>query len=178
MKRRDFLHTSAAGACFCGASLMTSQAAPSDDSEVNELRRKVDFMQKRVARLIAALDEPTRKKVLETMGRECAKEFRYLTDKFKGKPEEFLGEARKQWMDSAEYDEKAGSIRVVDRASHCTCAFVRVGLTPPDFCHCTIGWQKEAYAAILGRPVDAEVESSILRGGNRCAFHIRATRNA
>jgi hypothetical protein len=50
---------------------------------------------------------------------------------------------------------------------------VKPGVTPPDFCNCTLGWQKEAYSAILGRPVEAELEESILRGGSRCVFRIR-----
>jgi predicted ArsR family transcriptional regulator len=178
MKRSEFLKAAGVmGFCCCAgaAGLAQSPAAkPSDTPEVNELRRKLDFMQKRIARLIQALEEPTRKKVLETMGRECAREFGHLTGRFKGKPKEFLEEARRIWMDKADYDEKAGTIRVMDRPGNCTCAFVRIGLTPPEFCQCSVGWQKEAYATILGKPMDAEIESSVLRGDERCAFRMQA----
>jgi len=177
MKRREFLTAAGAlGACCCTGHPATAQQPVSDNPEVNELRGKVEFMQKRMARLIAALDEPTRKRVLETLGRECAREFGRLTERFKGKPREFLDEARRQWMETAEYDEKVGHIRVVDRASHCTCAFVRPGVTPPDFCQCSAAWQKEAYSTVLGKPVDAEIEASILRGGEHCIFRMRTVR--
>jgi predicted ArsR family transcriptional regulator len=137
-------------------------------------------MQKRMARLVAALDEPTRKRVLETMGRECAKESQATWDKFKGKPEEFMATARQQqWIEeSSEYDAKTGRMRIVGPPKPCSCAFVRVGLTPPEFCQCTIGWLKEAYSAILGRPVDAEIEASCLRGAQRCISHIRPSQKA
>jgi len=76
-------------------------------------------------------------------------------------------------MERAAYDKAAGTITVVDRSKTCTCAFVDPGVTPPDFCACTLGWQKEAYSMILGEPVDAELESSVLRGAGQCAFRIK-----
>jgi len=35
-----------------------------------------------------------------------------------------------------------------------------------------LGWQVEAYSTILERPVTAELEESILRGGKRCVYRI------
>ena len=69
-------------------------------------------------------------------------------------------------------DERAGLIRVVDKGHTCSCPLVKQGLTPPEFCDCTLGWQEEAYSKMLGRPVKAELEESILRGGRRCVFRI------
>lgn len=179
MNRKDFLAAAATlGGCVCtGALLRAAEPAPASDSpEVKPLRGQIDFMQKRLARLLRALDAPTRQRVLETMGRECAKEFGGLIGKYRGQPREFLDEARRLWAQETSYDPATGEIRVVDRAAHCTCAFVQPGVTPADFCACTLGWQKEAYATILGEPVDAELEESILRGDTRCAFRIRPRR--
>lgn len=178
MNRREFLAAAAAttGACMCGGAAALAQSSTADNPAAKQLQHKIDFMQKRMARLLVALDEPTRRRVLETMGRECAKEFSELTERFRGKPQEFLDEAKRQWMESASYDAATGEIRVVDRAAACTCAFVKPGLTPADFCACTLGWQKEAYATILGEPVDTELDASILQGASRCAFYIRPIR--
>jgi predicted hydrocarbon binding protein len=174
MDRKTFITSLAMfGMCGCGGAVALAQSNEPESPDVRDLKRRVSFMQKRMARLIAALDEPTRQKVLETMGRECAKEFGGLLERFKGKPEEFLEEGRKQWMERAAYDKAAGTITVVDRSKTCTCAFVDPGVTPPDFCACTLGWQKEAYSMILGEPVDAELESSVLRGAGQCAFRIK-----
>lgn len=177
MNRKEFVSLAlGASACCCGGTLLASSAAtaqPAPSPEMQELQRKVQFMRKRMARLIGALDGPTRDKVLETMGRECAKEFGALIEPYRGKPEAFLEDGRKRWMESTEYDPAKGTIRVVDRSQTCTCPFVEPGVTPAEFCACTLGWQKEAYAMILGEPVDAEIESSILRGASRCAFKVR-----
>ena len=76
------------------------------------------------------------------------------------------------WAVKTEYDEKSGIIRVFDRGPHCSCPLVREGLTAAAQCDCTLGWQRETYSAILGLPVDAAVEESILRGGKRCVFRM------
>jgi hypothetical protein len=173
MKRKEFVALAVGlSAGCCGGAVALAQGNDTEIPEVRELKRKIDFMQKRMARLIRALDANTRQKVLETMGRECAKEFSYLTERFKGKPDEFLKEAHNQWVEKATYDRAAGTIRVVDRSTSCSCAFVKPGLTPSDFCACSLGWQKEAYSTIFGEPVDAEIEASILRGAKQCAFKI------
>jgi predicted hydrocarbon binding protein len=170
---------------FVGLALRAEDSAHAGQNvnpEIDELKWKLDFMRKRFAKLVgilsANLDESTRKKVFESMGRDCAKLFMDLTGKFKGNPEAFLEEIKKRWAKSAEYDEEAGRIRVVDKSNHCTCAFVDEQLTPPAFCDCTLGWQKETYAMILGQPVDAELEESILRGGKQCVFRIQAVKSA
>lgn len=176
MERRDFLTVAGCslGMCCCTGAATTQPAQPSDNPQVRELRQKVDFMQKSMARLVAALDEPTRKRVLETMGRECAKASQREREKFKGKPAEFVAALRRQWIEeSSEYDEQTGRMRIVGKPSPCPCAFVRVGLTPPEFCQCSVGWLKEVYSDILGRPVDAEIESSTLRGGRQCISRIQ-----
>lgn len=175
MDRKTFVTSLATfGLCGCGAAVALAQCDEEDSPQVRDLKQRVAFMRKRMARLITALDEPTRQKVLETMGRECAKEFGALLGRFKGKPEEFLAEGRRQWMERATYDKSSGTISVVDRSKSCTCAFVEPGVTPPEFCACTLGWQKEAYSTILGEPVDAELEGSVLRGATQCAFRVRA----
>ncbi len=187
MKRDEFIKTALSlGVCSCAGFLWPGPGAagaeekPADE-DVEALKWKLDFMRKRFAKLVgildAHLDEGTRKKVFEEMGRECARLFVDLTGKYKGNPRAFLEEIQKRWARSAEYDEAAGSIRVVDRSDHCTCAFVDERLTPPAFCDCTLGWQKETYSTILGEPVDAELEESILRGGKKCAFRMQVAKN-
>jgi predicted hydrocarbon binding protein len=134
-------------------------------------------MQKRFARLVELLnqnlDEGTRKKVFESLGRDHGREYRFLTDKYKGNIEGFLNDIRTQWVEKAEYDAAKGTIRIVDKSTTCTCPLVKKGLTPPSFCDCTLGWQEEVYSAVTGRPVEASVEESLLRGGDRCVFRMQ-----
>ena len=180
MTRNDFMKCCTAGMCSCGAvAFLPQQAAlaQSTNPEVDGLKSRLDSVQKRFARLVQILDEnveaPVLKKVWENLGRDHAREYRPLTDKYRGNLEGFLNEIRGQWVEKAEYDAAKGTIRIVDKSPTCTCPLVRQNLTPPSFCDCTLGWQKEAYSAVTGRPVEASLEESILRGGKRCVFRIQ-----
>ena len=183
MTRSEFMKCCALGMCSCAAlpALLAEPAvAQSVDSEAGRLKQQLDAVQIRYAKLVNILnhdlDEPTRKKIFESLGRECARQFRSVTyEKYKGDIRGFLAHIQKPegWVETAEYDEKAGTIRIVDRLRKCSCPLVRQDLTPPAQCDCTLGWQRETYSAILGKPVVAELEESILRGGKRCVFRIR-----
>ena len=180
MTRNDFMKCCTAGMCSCAAvALLPPQAAPaeSEDPELARLKWQVDFVQKRFARLVELLDEnldeAARKKVFASLGRDHGREYRFLTDKYKGNLQGFLDDIGKQWVEKAEYNASKGTIRIVDKSPTCTCPLVKKDLTPPSFCDCTLGWQKEVYSAVTGRPVEAEVEESLLRGGKRCVFRMQ-----
>ncbi len=179
MERSDFIKCCAAGVCSCAVSLLPvpAHAAAQDD----DLKWKMGFVHHRFAKLVQILrdnvDQETRNKIFENLGRECARQYSGLTDRYRGDIRGFLATIHERWAESAEYDEKSGVIRVVDKAPNCTCALVDQSLTPGDFCHCTIGWQKQAYSTVLGKPVDVELESSILRGGKKCIFVIRTAKS-
>ncbi len=176
MKRSEFVKCCMAGVCGCAvSSLLPAQAAV--NPETDELKWKMNFVHQRFAKLVQILrdnlDEQTRNKVFENLGRECARQFSGLTEKHRGDIRGFLAAIQQQWAAATEYDAKTGAIRVIDKSSTCTCALVNQSMTPGDFCHCTIGWQKHAYSTVLGKPVEVEVEESILRGGKHCIFRIR-----
>ena len=181
MTRKDFFECCAAGTCGCGAMLALaspSAQAAENNSEIDALNRKVDFMRAKFAKLVELIqktvDEPSRVRLWEALGRDHGKDYRTLAERYKGDVPGFLAEIQKQWVAKAEYDPVAGTIRIVDKSPVCTCPFVDVKQTPPEFCNCTLGWQKEVYSVVMARPVEASVEESILRGGTRCIFRIRA----
>ena len=180
MTRSQFLKGCASGTCSCAAVALVPlepARAQTGNSEAAELQRKIDACQVRFAKLVGILnqnlDPPMRKKIFQSLGRECARQYQDLTGKYANDLEGFLAMARTKWIEKVEFDEKAGTIRITDKGPNCTCPLVKQGSTPPEFCDCTLGWQKEAYSAMLGRPVEAELEESILRGGSRCIFRIR-----
>ena len=175
--RNVFLKCCAAG---CAALLSPEPvAAEASTPDLEKLQWQLEASRVRYAKLIGILeqnlDEATRKKFLESLGRECARQFRSRTfDKYKGDLPGFLKSVVEPsgWVEKTEYDEKAGIIRIFDRSKHCTCPLVKEGLTSGAQCDCTLGWQRETYSAILGRPVDAVLEESILRGGKQCIFRM------
>lgn len=149
-----------------------------DSKEFAYVRDKADAARLRFSKLVEILEtrlpENERKQTLHALGAKCANTYKAaLIDRYKGNLKGFLEEGRRLWMAEAEYDEANGTIRIVDKSPTCSCPMVKEGVTPPSFCDCTLGWQAEAYSTILGRPVTAELEESILRGGKRCVYRIR-----
>ena len=41
------------------------------------------------------------------------------------------------------------------------------------YCTCSLGWMKETFEAVMGRPVDVTLVESVKRGGQRCQFMIQ-----
>jgi predicted ArsR family transcriptional regulator len=182
MNRKEFVKA----ACkygFCGCMGMSFLNATKSFSESNDVAKeqpdwRIAFMQKRFAKLIAAVgskvNSETRNELLEQMGRECAKEGLEKIQKFKGDVEGFLKHIQEQWGDEAEFDASSNEIRIQGKKrDQCFCPFVDQSLTPKDFCNCSMGWQKEIYEMILGKKVDVRIDSSVLRGDERCGMTIK-----
>jgi predicted ArsR family transcriptional regulator len=186
INRKEFLKSCTALLCGSGvccaieASAQATKDSPRDcdAKEFSEVRDRADAARLRFSKLIeiieAGLPEDERTRMLHSLGARCADTYRsVLLDRYKGDIEGFLAEGRRNWMAEATYDKAEGMIRVVDKGPSCSCPMVEVGRTPPSFCDCTLGWQQEAYSAILGCRVKAELEESILRGGKRCVYRIK-----
>src|SRR4030095_4463539 len=130
--RNEFLKCCAAGVFSCVAMISPELAkAETSTPDVEQLQSQLEAARIRYAKLVSILeknlDEATRKRVFDSLGRECARLFRSRTfDKYKGDLPGFLRsvEGPDGWAVKTEYDEKAGIIRVFDRGPHCTCPLV------------------------------------------------------
>jgi predicted hydrocarbon binding protein len=153
--------------------------AQSGNPEAEWYKDQLDRARIRFAKMVTVLEstlpEDFRKKIFENVGRECANQYSDLTwkkyhDNIKG----FLDsiQTKDGWVESVVFDETKGVITITDKQHKCTCPLVKQGTTPASQCDCTLGWQKETYSQILGRPVQAAVLKSILRGDDRCVFQI------
>lgn len=174
MKRNDFLKACGAGVCSCGVwGLLAPNSAAADD---NPSKQQLDAARERFAKLLSImrenLDDATRLKILERLGRECARDYSALFQKYRGDLQGFLAKIKTAWIERTEYDENSGILRLIGKPSPCVCPLAKAGRTPAEFCDCTLGWQKAAFSAVLGKPVTAEIEESVLRGGSRCSFRI------
>lgn len=165
--------------CSClDVSLLSSGtlAASLDDAR-NKSDWRIGFIHKRFAKLIEgmnlSIDQHTKIKILEDVGRTCAKDNADSFIKLKNDPEGLLDYMKKVWAEKTEYDRKTKTMKVVGKKQKsCFCPFVDKSMTPKDFCNCSIGFNKEAFETVLGQPVDVKIEESILRGGERCSFTI------
>jgi len=186
INRKDFVKGCAAAICGSGlccagkasaAQVTQEHSCECDPKQFREIQDRADAARLRFSKLIAiienSLPEDGRKQILHALGARCADTYRAaLLDRYKDDIEGFLAEGRRNWMAEATYHKERGTIRIVDKGPSCSCPMVKVGTTPPSFCDCTLGWQEEAYSEILGKPVKAELEESILRGGKRCVYRI------
>ena len=89
MKRNEFFKTCGAGICGCGVlGLLAPLAARADDTagtaaaapvDPELLKQQLEGARERFARLLSVMDEQlddtTRGKVLQGMGRECSREY-------------------------------------------------------------------------------------------------------
>jgi len=119
------------------------------------------------------LDGPSRDRVLRKLGGACSQKLTPLLNKYKGDLKGFLALVQTAWLEKAELDEKAGTLRVVGKPAPCACPLVKQGRTPAAFCRCTLGWQEAVFSALIGKPVTAEIEETVLGGGSRCSFRMR-----
>ncbi len=186
MKRSDFLKTCGAGVCGCGMlSVLAPFSARAENGEGqtaiapadnSQLMQTLDESRERFSKLMSImgedLDGATRDKILARLGRECAQDYSALFQKYRGDLHGFLAKIKTAWVEKAEYDEKTGILRVIGKPSPCACPLVKVGRTSADFCNCTLGWQQEVFSTVIGKPVTAEIEETVLRGGKRCSFRI------
>jgi hypothetical protein len=186
MKRNDFLKTCGVGVCGCGVlGLLVPLSAraesgegqtPSVPADYDQLKRQLEGSLERFAKLVSImgedLDGATRDKILARLGRECAQDYKAFFQKYRGDLQGFLAKIKTAWVEQAEYDEKAGLVRIIGKPAPCACPLVKAGRTPADFCNCSLGWQQEAFSTVMGKPVAAEIEESVLRGGSRCSFRI------
>jgi predicted hydrocarbon binding protein len=130
-----------------------------------QIAKMVGFME-------AGTAAPACAEILQKTGRECAKLGR-LGVKFKGDPEGYMATARKAWGTDFSWDKEKGIITVAVAEGECSCPMVDNKRTPAFFCNCSVGYQKEAFEAIFGKPVQVSLRESKLGGSKRCVFDVR-----
>jgi len=191
MNRRKMLKQACGlGLCACAGSALLSEMCEAADNTANTVTpapapgddalKKAQWWlahtQKQTARLWelleSRLDEKSRLEILEQLGRNCAANLKWA-GRFKGDPEGFFRFMNQKAGEQFTYDREKGVITIVTRERDCDCRMVNSKITPPIFCACSVGWQKQTYETILGKPVDAEVKESVLRGSKRCVFEVR-----
>lgn len=184
MERKDFFKNICKyGLCSCAAFTVLGRddvyaSADDQEQEIKNLQWKLNFINKRFAKLLEIFDsllkEKKKAEILEKLGRECAKEFNEEAIKYKGDLEGYLEEIKKKWVEKAEYDKEKGVVRIFDKErDKCVCPFIENSRVDTDtLCYCSIGWQKEIYETVTGKPVDVKIIDSLLKGGKRCSFEI------
>jgi hypothetical protein len=178
VNRKEFLKSACGlGVCGCVLSVLDPpEARVATPAEVPDQR--LAFARYQVAKMAGLMaagpTAPACARVLEDTGRECAK-LGGLSAKFKGDPDGYFATARKNWGTDFSWDKEKGIITVTVAEGECSCPLVDAKRTPPFFCNCSVGYQKESFENVFGRPVKATLKASKLGGSKQCVFEVVLT---
>jgi predicted hydrocarbon binding protein len=119
------------------------------------------------------LDEKTRMVVMESCGRACARTGPvHVARECQGDLDRWLATLRK-WHGGEEYVQQDGDVvRVICAECVCPAAKDHPEELSETYCICSLGWMKETFGAVVGKPVSVELSQSILRGAEKCEFVI------
>jgi len=175
MDRKEFLRdVCGLGVCGCAIGLLDT-AAPAQADEPAAEDRRLLFARYQVAKLVGfmAADVPAEActAVLEKTGRECAR-IGQLGQQFKGNPEGYFAAAKENWGTDFTWDKVKGTVTVAVAEGPCGCPLVSTKRTPAVWCNCSVGYQKESFEAVFGRPVQARLKESKVGGAKRCVFEV------
>ena len=181
MDRKRFLKSvCGVGVCGCalnllGAPSLLDAAETPRPAETPKEDQRLVFARYQMAKLIGFMATGASAEacagILEKTGRECAK-LGQLQVQFKGDPEGYFAAARKNWGTEFAWDKQKGVVTVTVAEGDCGCPLVDQRRTPAVWCNCSVGYQKESFEAIFGRPVHARLKESKLSGGRHCVFEV------
>lgn len=175
MDRKAFLKTVCGlGVCGCVASLVDpAEALAVRPEQVRDQRLAFARYQisKMVGFMAAGTAAPACAEILQQTGRECAR-LGQLGVKFKGDPDAYFAAATKTWGTDFQWNKEKGIVTVSVAEGECNCPLVDNKRTAAFFCNCSVGYQKEAFETIFGRPAQVSLRESKLGGSKRCVFEV------
>jgi len=175
MDRKEFLKSACGlGVCGCALSLLGAPE-PLPAGETAAPDQRLVFARYQLAKMVGFMANDTTAEalagILEKTGRECAK-LGQLQAKFKGDPEGYFAATKESWGTDCWWDKEKGVITVAVAEGECGCPLVDSQRTPALWCNCSVGYQKEAFETVFGRPVQALLKESKLSGSKRCVFEV------
>jgi predicted hydrocarbon binding protein len=176
MDRKEFLKTTCGfGVCGCALGVLGLPGAVSAGA-AEAPDQRLAFARLQVAKMVGFMAGGPNTQafagVLEKTGRECAK-LGGMPPEFKGNPEAYFAAAHKNWGTDFSWDKEKGLVTVAVAEGECGCPLVDSRRTPAFWCNCSVGYQKEAFEAVFGKPVEVSLKKSKLDGSKRCVFEVK-----
>lgn len=152
--------------------------------EKTDAKKKASWMKGAIEKLDKLLDEATRFRIMENCGYNCArinkraiKEAVTRRKKFKT-ADEFIEAEQKNPTKGTRLSREGNVLYQYytpqSYGVRCYCEMVAAaeGKVSPTYCHCSKGFVKTLWEAVLERPVDVEFIQSVISGANECKFAI------
>ena len=183
INRKDFLKKACiTGACLCGFGGIAF--ANDVEDELNSRDSEPDpgkhLIQGWTANLLANLNsEIEPEKFRNLIKKNAVIHFNELKMKdmlkdFIGNPDKFIAFISEKWGWKIEFDKSAGVLIADENKSYCVCPMVnqdeRIGSAV--MCNCSEGFAEKMFSEVFGKPVKAEVISSVLKGDKSCKYKI------
>ncbi len=189
MQRKQFLKASfclgafgSVGQAFGGERKGSTPAAPPTPTpappaaQPSPCERQAEFGRRLLARFMedmdAQLDEPRRVVLMEARGRSCARLGAVrAAEAHKGNLDAFIEDFRRH-MGPDGLRREGNVVKV--KYPTCYCPLVSELKEPlsATYCNCSVGWLKELYETVTGKPVKVEVLETVKRGGQACRFDV------
>jgi predicted hydrocarbon binding protein len=172
MKRKEFVQLTGALVTLGVAKGSAQDPVP----QAAERRQKVHeaWLKSLLENLDAHVDEPARIKLMESVGRACARRGGMVRTAQAAK-----GDVNKLVETLAHHVGKENARREGSTVQvcypKCYCPVVAAGpeRLSNTWCHCSRGWLREVFETVTGKPVTVELTHSIKRGDPECRFTIR-----
>ncbi|MBA7648829.1 hypothetical protein ES703_56619 [subsurface metagenome] len=136
-------------------------------------RHKVQWLVDLLKGVQGHIDEKKLAELLEERGRACigASYIQKAKDAAKGAKdtEEFLDNFEKVYPMLHREGDK---VYVVYPECYCPGMKGFKGEVPYSYCYCSVGWVKEMFEQALKRPIEVELEASVLRGDDACRLRV------
>jgi hypothetical protein len=175
MERKQFLRVSLCLGAFGGV----RQAQGEEPTSPNPCEAKAEFGRRLLTRFMtdmdAQLDEPRRVALMEARGRSCARLGpARLAEAHKGNLDAFIADFGRH-MGPDGLRREGNVIKVKYPTCYCPLASEIKETLSPTYCNCSVGWLKEMYETVTGKPVRVEVLETVKRGGQACRFNVNLT---
>jgi len=174
--RKEFLKgLCGMGACGCVLNVLPISGAVFAGESAGSDQR-LAFVRYELAKMIGFMAEDAPAAacagILQKTGRECAK-LGQAGERFKGNLEGYRAAIRENWGTETSWDKEKGVLTVSVAEGECGCPLVDSRRMPAVWCQCSVGYQKQSFEAVFGKPVEVTLLESKLSGSKRCVFEVR-----
>jgi predicted ArsR family transcriptional regulator len=184
MDRKTFIKCCCLGACSVAVlGVEQSAAQTGGDKFIEKTHRWIADMMRALER---HLDEKTRLRIMEAQGRACYAWFddnvSHVSARYRGDLDKLIAAIRSSVGDANcrresntiffNYGASPEAKRVDRRECLCPLVAAVSGPLSPTFCACSVGYVKEMFERVAGKPADVQLLESLKRGGKQCRFKI------
>jgi predicted hydrocarbon binding protein len=114
--------------------------------------------------------------LMESCGRACARAGAVKSAQACGGDLSKFKSQMRRWVGKSHVTTDGRTVHIVYDKCYCRLDDEVSRQLGDTHCYCSLGWLKEMFETVLGKPVKAELLESIKRGGTKCRFVVQLPR--